>query len=355
MPFLSPSVRLSPTNPQRVGTGPHAALRMVVVGLVLTVACTAAASPWTLPEGTVAVSIGTDLQTARKEFVRVGTDERFQNYPLNGRYSGANLRAVVRYGLSDSFEIGVGLTAGRVAFNGDEIYLGDIFDPTFGEDGSVERFRANILSVDRDAFGLGDVRLFARHRLSELGRRWVFATEYAIKLPTGYEAPSGTFRDDVPDRGLADDVALGDGQTDLEAILLFGAVPIDALFFRLDAGFRLRLFGPGQQVIGGVKLGWRASPNVIPYIATDAQHTVTQGEVVGLSFVTSDVDVPAREFTLDRITPTPLRLDRTIIAPGAGLLLTQGDRSLDLSYNVVAWGRNVGQIHTFSISTNFLF
>jgi len=325
-------------------------LAVLVLALALfAVPGTSYASPWTLPEGTLSLHTSSDIQFANHEFLITG--ERYP-FSLDGRFYAANLRGEVRYGLTDRFEIGGSLSAGVLSYQADEVYLGDVITTDIGEEGSVERFRANILSLDRTTAGLGDLRIFARNRWTPLGRA-VAATEIQVKLPTGYTPPDGTFEDDEFAEGVADDVSLGDGQTDIDAKLLLGFVPTRDWFLRIDTGLRIRLFGPGQQVLGTVKTGYRVSPTVLPYVWVDAQHSFTEGEVIGTSFTTDAPETPAREFTADLLVPTEVRLDRSAVAPGLGVLFALGDREIDLSWSYVVWGRNIAQLHMVSVGTTF--
>lgn len=327
----------------------HAARFGALVCALLALPLVAHASPWTLPQGTLSLHTSSDIQYADSEFLITG--ERYP-FSLDGRFYAANIRGEVRYGLQDRFEIGGSLSAGVLSYQADEAYLGDVFTTEVGEEGSAERFRANILSLDRTTAGLGDLRIFARNRLTGLGRA-VVATEVVVKLPTGYTPPDGTFEDDEFSEGVSDDVSLGDGQTDIDAKLLFGFVPTRDWFMRLDAGFRLRLFGPGQQVIGTFKTGYRVSPTLLPYVWVDATHSVTEGEVIGTSFTTDVPNTPAREFTADLLVPTDVRLDRSYVTPGVGVLFALGGREIDLSYSYVVWGENIAQLHVVSIGTTF--
>lgn len=328
----------------------RATVRVAVFAALSCLASSASASPWTLPEGTLSLQLGTDLQFASDEFLI--TEER-QQFPLDGEFTSTMVHAAVRYGVSDRVEVGASIHAGVVSFDADPIYLGDIFTTDVGEDGSVERFRANILSLDRRAAGLGDLRLYLRHRWTPFGPV-VVAGELGLKLPTGYKAPSGTFEDDEFDRGVDDDVTLGDGQTDIEARVLFGFVPAANWFVRLDAGLRLRTFGPGQQVIGELKFGARAMPSFLPYAFVEAEHSFTEGETIGISQTTDAPETPAEEFTADLLVATPVRLDRSRVSPGVGFIFQAGQRELDISYRYVVWGINTAQSHGISISTTFV-
>lgn len=322
---------------------------VVACASALAIPATVEASPWTLPQGALTVSTSTDFQYATDEFLINGDHQAF---PLDGRFFSMNVRAGVRYGLTDRTEIGTNLAASYVGYFSDPVYLGDIFTTEVGDEGSVERFRANIASFNRTAGGVGDLRLFLRQRFTPV-RRFVAAGEIVLKLPTGYTDPEGTFEQDDPSRGINDDVTLGDGQTDIDAKFLLGWVPVNDWFLRLDAGYRIRTGGPGHQAIGAFKTGYRISDLVLPYVGVDGEYTVFDGDTVGQTFVAIDADVPASEFTADNVEAVDLRLDRDWVRPSVGMIFALGGRDIDLSYGYVVWGRNVAQTHVFSLGTTF--
>lgn len=306
----------------------------------------AEASPWTLPHGRVAVRTSTDVQLATSEFLPDGTR---QNFPLNGEFFAANLRMEARYGLTPTIEIGARVSASHLNYDSDEVFLAQSDTGTF----DAATVRENILSFDRRATGVADIHLFLRNRLTPI-RRWVLAYEIDLKLPTGYDPPEGTFEEDDPSQQVNDDVALGDGQTDITGTLLFGASPANNVFLRADAGFRVRTGDPGHQVLGSFKVGGRVSGGLVPFAFIDVQHTVTEGNVVGQSFTTPDTDTPAVAFDggeMSRVEPIDLRLDRTVVSPGLGSIVSIGDQNFDVSYNYIVYGQNVAQAHVFSIGT----
>lgn len=322
----------------------RAYLPALLLAIALAVPATVHASPWTLPRGTASLSLSADIQTARDEFRR--SADRVP-YPLDGRYTASNLRIGARYGISDRTEIAGSLFVGSVSFQADEVYLPELFgiEPT----GRPEQ-TDGILSIDRRTIGIGDLRLALRHRISPLART-VWAVEAELKLPTGYDAPEGVFNDDDPTLGVADDVTLGDAQTDLTLRLHMGTVPVNNWFIRADAGFRARFFGPGQQIVGGFKTGVRLADVVVPYAWTDAEHTITEGEVVGTTFLFDDPALDARDVTLANFVGRDYRLDRTVVRAGGGIIFAFGDREFDLGYGLTVWGKNTGRIHTVSLGT----
>ena len=57
----------------------------------------------------------------------------------------------------------------------------------------------------------------------------------------------------------------------------FGLIPHPRWFNRFSVGFRLRLFGPGPQVLGSYKTGVRIGDFLIPYGEISITHTVLEG------------------------------------------------------------------------------
>jgi hypothetical protein len=323
----------------------------VLVLLAFLVPATAWASPWTLPQGDVAVKLSTDVQYANREFLLAGDNVPFS---LDGQFWAGNFRSDIRYGISDRLEIGGSLSFSYVGYDADPVFFGSGTINTDYEGGTNEDIRANIVSLDQTAAGLGDLRLFMRNRWTPIGRA-VFATELNVKIPTGYRQPAGTFNDDDPSQGVADDVTIGDGQMDITALALAGFSPTWNWFIRLDAGARARLFGPAPQVVGAFKTGVRITPTFLPYIFCDAQITVGEGREIGDTYITNNPELDAVDFDLDDLEIIPQRLDRSSVVPGIGAIFTFNDRDIDVNYSTVVWGRNTAQLHIFSIGTNLRF
>jgi hypothetical protein len=334
------------------------ALRVALPSGLLALVCSitvvpsvAHASPWTLRQGEVALKLSTDVQFADREFV---IERDLQRFPLDGRFWGGNFRTDLRYGISDRLEIGGSLAFAYASYSSDEVFFGEGTIDTSQTAGTAQSVRANILSFDQTAVGLGDLRLFVRSRLTPMGRA-VVATEVGAKIPTGYRQPSGTFEDDSPAEGLTDDVTLGDGQMDLHAMLLTGFSPTWDWFIRLDVGGRARFFGPAPQVIGAFKTGYRVTPGFLPYIFVDGQISVGEGRVIGQSFIANDPAISALDFEFSDVAQVDLTLDRSTVVPGIGAIFALGDRDIDINYSYVVWGENTAQLHMFSVGTNLKF
>lgn len=306
----------------------------------------AEASPWTQPKGKLAVKIAADYQWAEKEWLVNGD---FQEFPLNGQYFGGNLRLGVRYGITPRLEVGGEMQISHRQFQADEVWLGPPLTPEIGEITSGEQLVDSMISLDRTATGIGDVNLWVKVRVSPLDFwRAVFTPSLEFKIPTGYAAPAGTFANDNPADGVADDVTLGDGQLDITIRAHGGFVPHPRWFVRMDIGFRARFFGPGQQVVGGAKTGVRIGKFFIPYVEGTIEHSFTEGETIGISFATDVPETPANEFRAAQLTPLDVTLDRSVATIRAGTIFSLPTWEVDVGYSGVLWGRNTSRVHTIS-------
>lgn len=320
--------------------------------MVLFWSASATASPWTLAPGRLILTTTVDGQYADSEFT---SENGHQGYPVDGRFFAANLRLGLRYGVSDAFELGGRLSLSYLHHEADEVYFGP--DPADAE--SLADIRAGIWSFDRQTAGLGDIDLYARYRFTPRGR-FVAALELGLKVPTGYVAVTGPFRDTeepvddiVPGATLIDDASLGDGQLDITLQLLLGWATPSQWFFRLDAGARARLFGPGQQVVGAFKFGRRVTDWWVPYLVSDGVHSFTDGEVIGQVLFTERVDVDAEAFEADFVTTPDQTADRTVVRVGVGSIFTIDQREVNVGYTTVVWGINTAQMHIVSVGTTF--
>ncbi|MCO4770783.1 MAG: hypothetical protein KDA24_12195 [Deltaproteobacteria bacterium] len=318
----------------------------LLLAAALLVPSLAEASPWTLSQNKITFRIGTDFQWAGSEWLINGN---YQKFPLRGRYFAANLRGSVRYGVTDRLEIGTELALSHVQYDADELYFGAPLVPDIGELSDRQQIAENITSLDRRVTGVGDVQLYVKYRLTpDTLWRFVATPELHLKIPTGYERPAGTFDDDEFEEGVADDVTLGDGQLDITGLMHFGLIPHPRWFNRLSVGFRLRLFGPGPQVIASYKTGVRIGTFLIPYGEIALTHTVAEGKAVGTTFATDKPETPAAEFTADDLLLLEWRPDRSHLQPRFGVILVQEKWEVDVSYATTVWGINVAQVHSVS-------
>ena len=314
---------------------------------LLLVPAAAQASPWTLSKSKVAFRVSGDMQWANSEWLINGDYGRF---PLDGRYFSANMRASVRYGITDRLEIGAETGLSHVQYNADEIYFGDPLVPNFDAVQSNQQIAENITSLDRRVTGVSDVQIYVKYRLTpDKLWRFVATPELHFKIPTGYERPAGTFEGDDFGQGVADDVTLGDGQLDITANMHFGVIPHPRWFNRLSVGFRLRLFGPGPQILASYKTGVRIGTFLIPYAEIGITHTVIEGKTVGMTFATATPELPAAEFTADDLLLLPWIPDRSHLQPRFGLIFSQPKWEVDIAFTTTVWGINIAQVNTVSV------
>ncbi len=302
-------------------------------------AAPAHASPWTLPKDELSLSLGYDFQFASQEYTPVVpgdasiTPGNRQSFPLEGEFSQSTLTFAGRYGFTDRFEGAFSLDFKQVAFTS-QPYLAALPDG-----GTLEDTRDAITSFSDTSVGAGDLRLAGRYNLH---RSWWLATaEVQAKLPTGYEEPTGTT------------VARGDGQMDLTPSILFGAFFAQtSTFARADAGYNLRLGGPGHQAVGGVKVGQFLGDQVIVFAGVSGAYTLFEGAALDAdNFVTRDPSVPARDFGPDNFAVQPLTLDKNYARAEAGFIFRLRQLELQLGYNYMFAGQNIPALHSVSLAS----
>lgn len=318
---------------------------VVILGLVL-VSNAAFASPWTLAEKKMSLTLSYDYQQASDEFLDNGD---LQKFPLSGEFSSNSLRFDIRYGLTDSFELALGLGFKDNRYSADPAIIEFTEGATMA---SLPDARGQILNFNRSVTGLSDIYPAIRYNLSPGIIRVTSQTR--VKLPSGYDPPSSTLNDTG---AVVDDVSLGDGQIDIEQAFLFGSF-IDATntFFRVDMGGRLRLGEPGHQFFGSFKIGQFIGPKIAITASIDGQITPIKGEPVGTTFVANSGDLTAQNITTDQIIAKDLFLDKDLVSVGFGaLFIVKPGVELQLSGNQFIGGKNLPSITTFTFASSFSF
>ena len=326
---------------------------------LLAAAPSAHASPWTLRRGEIAVVAGFDYQWARDEFL----DERGadQPFPLNGRYRATTLNLGLRAGFTDRFELELQVPFKLVSYTSDTVIL---LEPPMPTGSDLDFYQENVIDLSRTRQGIGDIWFTGRYNLA----RWpvAVAIEGRLKTPTGYDGPAGTFGDDpqtaeafldgvgelVTPENVEDDVVLGDGQVDLNLNLLLGASLPSRTFFRLDAGYNLRLGGAGDQILASVKVGQAVSDRVLFYADARVAYTVTDGDVIGISVAAIDPTLPNTEYGGTNnllLREVPLERDAIDIAVGAILKITDAVE-MNVAYARTLWGRNTAEINAIYVA-----
>ena len=306
----------------------------------------ASASPWVVDDDELNLNLTYDFQFANKEFLRDGT---FQEFPLDGKFSANQLTLESRYGITDRFEVAASIAFKEVSYDADPVILnGKLFED------SPTRVEANesILDFSSSQLGAGDIRLSGVYQFLNYAGIFLLSSDTEIKLPTGYDKPESTFKNDNPvPSNIRDDVSLGAGQTDITEMLQMGAyVPITKTFTRLETGFRFRFGAPGHQMVGGFKLGQFIGEKFILFTALEGAFTVTDGEVIGKSFVARKPQKSSDEIggAKGDIEPIDLRLDRTFIQVGGGAILRLEEFEIQASYHQIIVGENMPAIKTAS-------
>ena len=316
----------------------------LLVALCLTWSQAALGSPWVLKKHGMVVGLTAGTQFATSEFLPRERDGKHQAFPLNGRFEAYFLELSGRYGLGRGFEV-----AAKVEFKG----ISFSSDPVLIQDGteSISPREANEQTFDfsQRAAGLGDIRLGVAYQ--HLKRQIRLASTVWVKIPGGYRQPRATFREDQPSPDqINDDVALGDGQVDLQYALEAGTVIRKTrTLFEVDAGYRARFNGPGHQVFGLVKIGQLVGRNVLLFVSLDGAYTIFSGERLGNSFIAKDPDQPKNAFMKDNVEQVPLRLDRDFLILSGGALFRFGGPEWVARVSHTFLGQNFSRITSISL------
>lgn len=319
---------------------------VVLVSLVL-VSQSAFASPWTVPKDKLLLSLSYDFAFAENEFLPSG---HYQSYPLNGRFTSSTLRLGGRYGFTSKLELSADLTIKSVTYSADPIIPGL---PDNAEQVDLPTARAAVRDFSNTLVGPADLYITGRYNF--IKGLFAFADEVRLKLPTGYEKPSGTF---TADGQVDDDLALGDGQTDLEDSLLFGVfIPPTRTFARADVGFRLRFGGPGHQAIGAVRVGQYVGQHIVLFAGSSGAYTVTEGDVIGKTYISTVDHLQAKDVVIGENTvPVDLRLDKDWLQVEGGVLfIPREGLEMQASYSQIVLGSNIAAIQSVSVGTAIHF
>ena len=301
----------------------------------------AVASPWTIPNDEFVLGLNYNLQIANEEFL---PDGELQPFPLEGRFRSSTMSLDGRYGFTENFEGAFRLTFKQVNYESNPVIL----DPDAG--GDLQSVNDAVFDFSETRAGAGDVFLYGRYNF--MRGVIVITTESEVKLPTGYEQPSGTFEsaDSASPATIEDDVTLGDGQTDFTQSMLFGAfIPPTRTFVRLDLGYKVRFGSPGHQAVGLFSVGQFIGDYVLLFASADSAVTLFEGETIGTSFIAESPEKPAGELTGDDITQREITLDKDWVKVDGGAILTLRDIELRAAYSQIVWGQNIPRIQAFSL------
>lgn len=303
----------------------------------------AVASPWTLPQDDLSLVLGFDYSQADSEYLSDGDQ---QDFPLDGFFTSSTLRLGLRYGFTDNFEGSAQMAYKTVGYESQPLINPGIDPTAFPDRGAATDA---ILDFSEVRTGPADVNLAGRYNFM---RGLVMLTgEVGAKLPTGYEEPQGTLDSDTGE--VIDDVALGDGQTDLSGAILLGVfVPQTRSFVRLDLGYRHRLSAPGDQVFERFKFGQFVGDHVVLFAGVNGDFTIFEGEPVGTTVIARDPSLAPAEYDdpEEDLRPEPLFLDKDNLTADGGVLFVMGDYEMSFSYSQTLLGTNQAAIRTFSAS-----
>lgn len=302
------------------------------------------ASPWTLPQDRLVLTMDTHIQQADYEYLADGTKQPF---PLNGEFRAKSVRLGARYGFTDDFDGALSLDVSQINYTADPLLLGYNFD-------SAAEATDQILNFNSTQFGAGDLRLRGNYNLTRSSRGlWLVTSSTRAKLPTGYDEPTGTFFvDDEGNERIGGQATRGDAQVDLaQALMVGGYFPPTGGFARAEGEVVYRFGDPGHRVTTDVRVGQPIGDRLIAIVGLTGGHTVTEGEVIGQSMIANNPGVPAREFTMDNIRAEDLRLDRSNLHVMGGVLFDFGDVEFTANYYYTAMGRNMANVHAFTFGT----
>lgn len=310
------------------------------------------AQAWTLPEDEFGLEVAWDFQQATDEYL---PDGKFQRFPINGEFLAHTLRFRPRYGFTDRLEGEAEISFKSIGYQSDPLLPmlpENPDDPMLAPD--IKDVRGGIVDFSQSRFGAGDIWL--RLRYSLLKTATAINVETGLKVPTGYEPPRETFQTD-PDGSttVADDVALGDGQADLEARWNFGHFFVNSrTFTTANAGFRWRFGTPGPQALGELKIGQSVGQHVLFFAGSDVTYTVFDGDVIGQTVTSTAPEQSAIDF--DGSTElVDLRLDKDYVTVRGGIILTFDGVELQGAYSRIVWGRNIPAINTVTVSAALRF
>lgn len=326
----------------------------------------AAASPWTLQRGTAVFYTAYNYQSARQEFI---DDRVARNYPLNGRYTGNAFTFGIRAGLTDRLELELQVPIRSVTYDSDPVLL--LQRPAGSSLTEFQWAQRNIVALARSTSGVGDINIAARYRL--LLRPVALAGELRVKVPTGYQGPSGTFGSQptssadfvanaaryVAPGNVRDDVTLGDGQVDLMPSVLLGMSFPSRTFVRLDLGYNVRFGAAAHQFVSALRFG-QLIGDVLIYGWAQLSYAVTQGDLIGVSVAAIDPDLPASSYGgTTNLLLRELRLERDALDLGAGVIFRLAPQvEMNVGYARTVWGRNTSATDSFnvgiSLRTNLL-
>ena len=330
-------------------------------------AASASASPWVLPKDTTVLQLQYRTEFADREFLPDGTN---QDFPLNGEFSSQSAELTLRRGLGMDMEVSLKAVYKSIDFTSDPLYItAPAEDGSNDINGDGRVAISPVFSFSDQVHGLQDIFLSIRY--NAINSFILVTPELELKVPSGYDKPTGTFRDGDPgllsaseasdvipmgEPPIQDDFTLGDGQVDLTGQLLFGTfISATQTFARANVGFRLRFNGPGEQVIWGVKAGQLIGKHLALFAEINGTHTVIDGDTIGQSFATREPDEEAEGFRLETFDVIDLTQDRDFIDVGGGVILKFDRYEFIFSGGKIIDGSNIAELVFANLGTVYRF
>lgn len=355
---------------------------LVFLAAALLLSTTARANPFTLPERKLAIDLSYGFDQA-SSFWTVGGER--QDFSLGGRFMASSLLAGLRYGIVDMLEAQVRASYKSATYTATPIHL--FPSPAAATAGQLS---ASVINFSGQESGLSD--LYFGLSFSPVRRYVNFGIETEVKIPTGYRAPSGTLcpnldpdtvrslirksildpaRPQVTPDLFCTGATLGDGQPDLLVSLQLGRyIATTRTLLRLDGGMNFRFGGPGQQVVGNLKVGESIADRLVIYAGARIAYTVNAGSPIGTTVDAALPEAAASAYPgdpVDRSRPqNPDDLDKLLVYNvatrdrsflfvdvGAILRLTSG-LELRVSYSRALWGINFPEVNSLQAGLAFL-
>ncbi|MBH25726.1 MAG: hypothetical protein CMH57_15070 [Myxococcales bacterium] len=320
-----------------------------------------------MPKDTTVLQLQYRTEFADREFLPDGTN---QDFPLNGEFSSQSAELTLRRGLGMDMEVSLKAVYKSIDFTSDPLYItAPAEDGSNDINGDGRVAISPVFSFSDQVHGLQDIFLSIRY--NAINSFILVTPELELKVPSGYDKPTGTFRDGDPgllsaseasdvipmgEPPIQDDFTLGDGQVDLTGQLLFGTfISATQTFARANVGFRLRFNGPGEQVIWGVKAGQLIGKHLALFAEINGTHTVIDGDTIGQSFATREPDEEAEGFRLETFDVIDLTQDRDFIDVGGGVILKFDRYEFIFSGGKIIDGSNIAELVFANLGTVYRF
>lgn len=324
----------------------------------------AAASPWALPEKRLVLNASIEYQWASEEFLDEPAENprRARPFPLEGSLSVVRYELGARYGLGAGFDVELSFPISVVSYDSDPVIL--LPQPPNSPQSSIDFFQENVIDLAQTRAGVGDINLGVRQQW--LDAPLAFSTTLRFKIPSGYQGPVGTFGEFpssaeafaadparfVRPGNVEDDVTLGDGQLDIEAMGHFGWASRSGWFTRAALGYAIRFDRAADEFRAEAKVGRLIGRRWLINAGANLRTAVEPGRLIGVSVSAIDPELPAEAYLgTNNLLLRELRLERDLLQVGGGIIYRVTNRlEINASYDRIIWGRNVSASNAFRLS-----